>query len=68
MADGTAERRFVEIGGRYGSSMIIDQGLEAGDLVIVEGMHKIQHGQAVDIVDEPSPEGAPIPAPEESAS
>jgi len=68
LTDGTAERRFVEIGGRYGSLMIIEQGLEVGDQVIVEGMHKIQHGQSVEVVDEPSPDDGPTAAAEESAS
>lgn len=63
LADGTAERRFVEIGNRYGSSIIIEQGLEAGEAVIVEGMHKIQHGQLVEVVEEAPPEQvAPQPA------
>ncbi|MEE4273663.1 MAG: efflux RND transporter periplasmic adaptor subunit [Thermoanaerobaculales bacterium] len=56
LADGTAERRFVEIGSRYASSIVIEQGLAAGELVVVEGMHKIQHGQQVKVVDEP-PDG-----------
>jgi len=49
--DQTAERRFIEGGGRYGTLMIVDQGLVAGEQVIVEGMHKVQHGERVEIVD-----------------
>lgn len=49
--DQTAERRFIEAGGRYGSLIIVEQGVTAGEQVIVEGMHKVQHGERVEVVD-----------------
>lgn len=52
LSDGTAERRFIEEGGRHGAMIIVDQGLIAGEKVIVEGMHKVQHGQGVEVVEE----------------
>jgi len=48
--DGTVAQRFVEQNGRYGNAAIIDAGLRAGEQVVVEGMHKIEHGDAVEVV------------------
>lgn len=47
MPDNTAERRFVVLGHRYKGTATVTSGLEAGERVIVEGMHKVQHGQAI---------------------
>ncbi len=55
--DSTAERRFIEPGGRYGSLIIVNQGVAAGEQVIVEGMHKVQHGELVEVVDLDAAEG-----------
>lgn len=60
LADGTAERRFIVEGGRFGASVLIDKGVRAGERVVVEGLHKIQHGQPVEIV-EPNPDAAERP-------
>ena len=54
--DSMAERRFIEVGGRYGSLIIVNQGVAAGERVIVEGMHKVQHRERVEVVD-PEQEG-----------
>jgi len=56
LSDGTAERRFIVEGGRYGSSIIISKGVRAGETVIVEGLHKVTHGEKVEIVDQPAAE------------
>ena len=50
-SDEAAERRFLDPGGRYGSLIIVNQGVAAGEQVIVEGMHKVQHGERVEVVD-----------------
>ena len=63
--DSTAERRFSEPGGRRESLIIVNQGVAAGEQVIVEGMHKVQHGERVEVVD---PDAAEGPGEEEISS
>ena len=50
-SDNIVEKRFIDVGGRHETSILVDRGLEEGEQVIVEGMHKVQHGQKVRIVD-----------------
>lgn len=47
MPDNTVERRFVVLGHHYDGEVTVSSGLEAGERVIVEGMHKVQHGQDI---------------------
>ncbi len=47
LADGTAEKRFVETGGVYGDETLILSGLEADDRVIVDRLQQVQDGMAV---------------------
>lgn len=47
MPDNTVERRFIVLGHRHNGEVTVSSGLEAGEQVIVEGMHKVQHGQAI---------------------
>jgi RND family efflux transporter MFP subunit len=47
-ADGTAERRPVELGGQRGDMRIITTGLQAGDHVIVKGLQRVKPGQKVE--------------------
>ncbi|WP_244651459.1 MULTISPECIES: efflux RND transporter periplasmic adaptor subunit [unclassified Lentimonas] len=47
MSDNTVERRFLVVGTRFDGSVVVDSGLEAGELIIVEGMHKVDHGDLI---------------------
>ncbi len=43
--DGIAEKRFVETGPEVGNSTVIERGLLPGEQIVVEGYHKLTHGQ-----------------------
>lgn len=45
--DSIVERRFVETGPEIGNSIIIERALDPGEKIIVEGYHKVKHGQKV---------------------
>jgi len=45
--DGIVEKRFVETGPESGNGTVIERGLGAGELIVVEGIHKLSHGMAV---------------------
>ena len=60
-ADGSVERRTVQLGGREGEQRIVTHGLEAGDLVIVSGLMRVRPGMKV------QPELALAHAPKPSA-
>lgn len=45
--DGIAERREVQTGGREPGLVVITQGVDAGEQVIVEGMQRVRPGAAV---------------------
>jgi RND family efflux transporter MFP subunit len=45
--DGIAGRRYVETGGLVDGGIVVSGGLEAGDMVVVEGYTKISEGMAV---------------------
>lgn len=47
MPDNTVERRFVVLGPRYDGIVVVTSGLEAGERVITEGMHKVKHMQQI---------------------
>ena len=47
MSDNRVERRFLVLGARIDGSVVVDSGLEAGELIIVEGMHKVEHGDLI---------------------
>ena len=47
MPDNTVERRFVVLGHRYDGAVVVTSGLEAGELVVTEGMHKVKHLQPI---------------------
>ena len=55
--DGSAEVRPVVVGDYYGGKDIINDGLRAGDRVVVEGALRVVPGQPVKIV-EPGAEAA----------
>ena len=45
--DGRASRRFIQIAGYSGTGVIISEGLQTGDHVIVEGYQKVSEGMKV---------------------
>ncbi|WP_157117804.1 efflux RND transporter periplasmic adaptor subunit [Oceanicoccus sagamiensis] len=47
MPDKTVERRFIVPGPQREGRVVISSGLDAGEQVITEGMHRVQHGQRV---------------------
>lgn len=56
--DSIIERRFVETGPEYGNDVIIERGLDAGEMLVTEGFHKLHHGMKVD----------PVPAPADTTA
>ena len=49
--DKVVERRFVETGPETGNNTVIERGLSAGEMIVVEGMHKLSHGMKVRLAD-----------------
>jgi RND family efflux transporter MFP subunit len=45
--DGRATRRFIQISGYSGNGVIVSEGLQSGDRVIVEGYQKVSEGMKV---------------------
>lgn len=45
--DSVVERRYIEIGPEIGNTTIVERALAAGERIIVEGYHKVKHGQKV---------------------
>jgi membrane fusion protein (multidrug efflux system) len=71
VADGKARRREVRIGGRRPGSVEVIAGLNAGELVIIEGTQKVRDGAAVraaERVAETPPTGTDSASHEASAS
>jgi RND family efflux transporter MFP subunit len=60
-ADGSAERRNVELGSQRGDMRIITSGLKAGEHVITKGLQRVKPGQKVEA------ELAPTTAPKTTA-
>lgn len=54
--DQTVSRRLVEVGPWYQNNWIIKSGIEPGELVVVEGVNKVQEGSKVTIQSISSPE------------
>lgn len=46
-ADSVAERRMVELGPEVGNNVIIERGLIPNEHIVVEGFHKLTHGDKV---------------------
>jgi membrane fusion protein (multidrug efflux system) len=44
------EQRFVVTGPRVEGDVVVESGLDAGEQVIVEGMHRVRHGQNVSVL------------------
>ncbi len=45
--DSIVEKRFVELGPEVENNTIIERGLQAGEQIVVEGYHKLNHGMKV---------------------
>lgn len=45
--DNVVERRFVETGPELENKIVIERGLERGELIVVDGYHKLSHGMTV---------------------
>jgi len=58
--DNKVDLRFVKAGERVGSRWVIDEGLKAGERVIVEGLQKVRAGMTV--TPKPAQEGTPAGA------
>ena len=40
-----AEKRFIELGPEVGNKTVVERGLLPGEQIVVEGYHKLSHGQ-----------------------
>ncbi len=47
LPDDTVEQRFLVLGPQNGGEIVARSGLSEGERVIVEGMHRVRHGQTV---------------------
>ena len=54
--DSIAERRMIELGPEVDNRVIVERGVVPGEKIVVEGFHKLTHGDKVD----------PVPAPAKS--
>jgi membrane fusion protein (multidrug efflux system) len=70
VAGGQAEIRAVKPGARIGSLWLIDEGLKAGDRVVVEGLQRVRGNQPVTAKEAPAedPEKQEKPAKEPSSA
>jgi membrane fusion protein (multidrug efflux system) len=53
-ADNTAEVRHVKVGSRIGSMWLIEEGLSAGERVVIEGFSRVKSGMPVSPKDAPA--------------
>jgi membrane fusion protein (multidrug efflux system) len=60
--DDTVELRMVKAAERIGNQWVIDQGLQAGDRIVVEGVQKVRAGSKVTPIPVTIGEGGPAPA------
>ena len=66
--DGKVEQRVVAVSRTIGDRWLVEDGLEAGDRVIVEGLQKVQPGVAVNAVESGSEPAAAAAAADSGAS
>ena len=52
-SDGIAEKRFIELGPETGNKTVVERGLLPGEQIVVEGYHKLTHGQKARTADTP---------------
>ena len=48
--DGTVEKRFIQTGPEVGNATVVERGLRANEVIVVEGQHKLSHGNKVEAV------------------
>jgi membrane fusion protein (multidrug efflux system) len=58
-AEGKAETRKVKVGPRIGNQWVLDEGVKAGEKVVVEGLQKTRDGMLVKAVPAPPESRAP---------
>ena len=51
--DGIAEKRFIELGPETGNKTVVERGLLPGEQIVIEGYHKLTHGQKARTADMP---------------
>jgi membrane fusion protein (multidrug efflux system) len=61
-ADGMAQIRVVQPSQRVGSLIVIDQGIAAGERVVIEGFSRVKSGQPVAVQDAVASPAAPLAA------
>jgi membrane fusion protein (multidrug efflux system) len=61
--DSTVEIRTVKAGARVGSQWVVDSGITANDMIVVDGMQKVRPGARVRATRAPADTGAAAPAP-----
>ena len=52
--DGIAEKRFIELGPETGNMTVVERGLLPGEQIVVEGYHKLAHGQKARAAEAPA--------------
>ncbi len=62
-AEGKAESRKARVGPRVGTLWILEEGVKAGEKVIVEGVNKVRDGMTVKATVMPAEPEKPAPAP-----
>lgn len=48
--DGTVEKRFIQTGPEVWNVTVVERGLRANEVIVVEGQHKLSHGNKVEAV------------------
>ena len=48
--DGTVEKRFIQTGPEVGNVTVVERGLRDNEVIVVEGQHKLSHGNKVEAV------------------
>jgi membrane fusion protein (multidrug efflux system) len=48
--DNIVEKRFIELGPEILNNVVVERGLGADEMIIVEGFHKLTHGMQVEVV------------------
>lgn len=48
--DDVVEKRFVELGPEVGNNTVVERGLSSNERIVVEGYHKLAHGQKVRVM------------------
>lgn len=48
--DGAVEKRFIQTGPEVGNVTVVERGLRANEVIVVEGQHKLSHGNKVEAV------------------